>query len=68
MLAQIRGAEAVLADIETLDLGRLFDSVLLGSHLINFPDAETRSALLVACKRHVRSEGADLQGKRVHRT
>lgn len=64
MLAHIRGAETVLADIETLDLGRIFDAVLLGSTLINFPEAETRAALLAACRRHVGPGGAVLIERR----
>ena len=36
MLAHIRRAETVLANIETLDLGHQFDAVLLGSHLSTF--------------------------------
>ena len=57
MLAHVRGAETVLADIETLDLGRGFDAVLLASTLINFPEARTRAALLATCRRHVRPGG-----------
>ncbi|HEY9348562.1 MAG TPA: class I SAM-dependent methyltransferase, partial [Inquilinus sp.] len=34
MLAHVRGAETVLADIEDLDLGRTFAAVLLASTLI----------------------------------
>ena len=64
MLAHVRGAETVLADIEELDLGRGFDAVLLASTLINFPDAETRAALLATCRRHVRPGGAVLIERR----
>lgn len=64
MLAHIRGAETVLADIETLDLGRGFDAVLLASTLINFPDKGTRAALLTTCRRHVRPDGAVLIERR----
>ncbi|WP_395676855.1 class I SAM-dependent methyltransferase [Inquilinus sp.] len=64
MLAHVRGAETVLADIETLDLGRGFDAVLLASTLINFPEAATRAALLAACRRHVRPGGAVLIQRR----
>lgn len=35
MLAQVQGAETMLADIGTLDLGRTFPAVLLASQLIN---------------------------------
>ncbi|MFE0755805.1 class I SAM-dependent methyltransferase [Inquilinus sp. NPDC058860] len=64
MLAHVRGAETVLADIEDLDLGRSFDAVLLASTLINFPEAQTRAALLAACRRHVRPGGAVLIERR----
>lgn len=64
MLAHIRGAETVLADIETLDLDRGFDAVLLASTLINFPDKGTRAALLTTCRRHVRPRGAVLIERR----
>ncbi|MGO1080478.1 class I SAM-dependent methyltransferase [Inquilinus sp. CA228] len=64
MLAHVRGAETVLADIEDLDLGRGFDAVLLASTLINFPEAGTRAALLAACRRHVRPGGAVLIERR----
>jgi SAM-dependent methyltransferase len=64
MLAHIRGAETVLADIEDLDLGRRFDAVLLASTLINFPEARTRAALLATCRRHVRPGGAVLIERR----
>jgi SAM-dependent methyltransferase len=64
MLAHVRGAETVLADIEDLDLGRTFDAVLLASTLINFPQARTRAALLATCRRHVRPGGAVLIERR----
>ncbi|WP_343715384.1 class I SAM-dependent methyltransferase [Inquilinus sp.] len=64
MLAHIRGAETMLADIEDLDLGRTFDAVLLASTLINFPEARTRAALLAACRRHVAPGGAVLIERR----
>jgi SAM-dependent methyltransferase len=64
MLAHIRGAETVQADIEDLDLGRSFDAVLLASTLINFPEPRTRTALLATCRRHVRPGGAVLIERR----
>jgi SAM-dependent methyltransferase len=64
MLAHIRGAETVLADIEDLDLGRRFDAVLLASTLINFPEARTRAALLATCRRHVGPDGVVLIERR----
>ena len=64
MLAHVRGAETVLADIEDLDLGRSFAAVLLASTLINFPEAGTRAALLAACRRHVGPGGVVLIERR----
>ena len=57
MLANVRGAETVLADIEVLDLGRTFPVVLLASQLLNTPDQQQRSAFLATCRRHVQSDG-----------
>ena len=42
MLARIHGAETVSAKIQSLDLGRRFDLVLLASHLVNVPDDDLR--------------------------
>ena len=53
MLALITGAETVLADIETLDLGRRFPAVVLASNFVNHPDAEERRVMLACCSRHV---------------
>lgn len=60
MLGCIQGALTVLSDIETLDLGRRFDAVMLGSHFINVPDEQCRAALLSTCRQHVKAEGAVL--------
>jgi SAM-dependent methyltransferase len=57
MLERIHGAETVRARIETLDLGRRFDAVVLASHFINAPDREVRRTLLRVCRRHVRDGG-----------
>ncbi len=57
MLAFIRGAETVLADLETLDLERRFPVVVLASNFINDPDAATRRAYLASCARHVLPNG-----------
>ncbi|MFD9894951.1 class I SAM-dependent methyltransferase [Amycolatopsis sp. NPDC059027] len=53
MLALVRGAETVRARIGELRLGRVFDAVLLGSHLVNTPDEAERNALLAAARRHL---------------
>lgn len=60
MLAHIHGAETVLADLLTLDLGRRFDAVVAGSHLINTPDDAERLRLLEVCRRHARRDGVVL--------
>jgi len=46
-----------LADIETPILGRSFPVVLLASQLVNTPNRRRRSAFLMTCRRHVRSDG-----------
>ena len=60
MLDHTQGAETVLADVFTLNLGRTFDAVVAGSHLINKPDALQRRMLLEVCRRHVRDDGVVL--------
>ena len=57
MLAHIEDVETVLADIETLDLGRRFDAVLLSSNLINAESSALRLAFLRACRLHLDEEG-----------
>lgn len=49
--------ERHLADIEELDLGRIFDAVILASFLINTPHEHQRSEFLATCRRHI-EEGA----------
>jgi SAM-dependent methyltransferase len=60
MLARIHGAETVSAKIQSLDLGRRFDVVLLASHLVNVPDDALRLRFLRACRRHVLTGGCVL--------
>jgi len=60
MVQWVRGAETVIADIETLDLRRQFDAVVLGSHLVNTADDRTRAAFLATCRRHVADDGVVL--------
>jgi SAM-dependent methyltransferase len=59
MLAHVQAAETILSKIEDLRLGRVFDCVLLGSHLIN-ADSEQRRAFLRSCRRHVSASGCVL--------
>ena len=60
MLAHIRGATTVQADIVGLDLGRTFDCVLLASQLINVDDDIERAGFLATCARHVAPDGVVL--------
>lgn len=60
MLARVRGAETLLADLFSLDMGRVFDAVVAGSHLINSPEPSRRLSLLSVCRRHVREGGVVL--------
>jgi SAM-dependent methyltransferase len=58
MLQWIQHAETVAADIETLDLGRRFDAVILGSHLVNVPDLALRATFLASGARHLADSGS----------
>jgi SAM-dependent methyltransferase len=57
MLAHVVGAESVLGDIETLDLGRRFPVVLLASNFVNDADRERARRFLECCARHVLPDG-----------
>lgn len=57
MLRWVRGAATVLSDIETLNLDRRFETVVLGSHLINTPDERQRQDFLETCRRHLAPDG-----------
>ncbi|WP_181775306.1 class I SAM-dependent methyltransferase [Amycolatopsis pittospori] len=56
MLAHVRGA-TVCSKIEDLRLGRVFDAVLLGSHLVNTAADADREAFLVTAREHVAPGG-----------
>ncbi|MGK3200150.1 class I SAM-dependent methyltransferase [Amycolatopsis sp. MEPSY49] len=56
MLAHVRGS-TVCARIGELDLGRTFDAVLLGSHLINTAVDADRRAMLASARRHLGPSG-----------
>ena len=60
MLAHVRGADKICADIEGLDLGRSFPVVLLASHLVNTAEERQRRAFLEACARHIEPGGSIL--------
>ncbi|TXS19902.1 class I SAM-dependent methyltransferase [Streptomyces sp. ms191] len=74
MLAAVRerspGVATVHGSIESLDLERRFDVVLLGSFLVHTAEHRTRQALLEACRRHVKDDGRVLiqrEGEDWHR-
>ncbi|WP_062349117.1 class I SAM-dependent methyltransferase [Herbidospora yilanensis] len=56
MLARIPDLPTVAARIEGLDLGRVFDAVLLASTMIN-TDPEQRREFLKTCRRHLGPDG-----------
>jgi SAM-dependent methyltransferase len=58
MLDHITGVETVCSSIETLDLERRFDLVLLMSFVIETADADQRAAFLATCCRHVTDGGS----------
>ena len=60
MLAHVRGAETVHADIEGLDLARTFRCVLLASQLVNVDDDVQRAGFLATCACHVAPDGVVL--------
>jgi SAM-dependent methyltransferase len=60
MLAWVRGAETVRAEIQNLRLRRRFDVVLLASFLVKVPDPALRGRFLAACRDHVRDRGCVL--------
>jgi SAM-dependent methyltransferase len=57
MLAALRLATGVCADIDTLDLGTTFDAVLLMSHFVDVADEGSVNRLLGVARRHVRDRG-----------
>jgi len=60
MLAHVRGARTVCSSIEDLNLGEMFDVVLLASFLVNAGDEKVRQGLLRACRRHTADDGCVL--------
>jgi SAM-dependent methyltransferase len=60
MLSHIDYTETHLADVFELDLGKTYDAVVAGSHLINTPSAEQRLALLSVGRQHAGQEGVVL--------
>ncbi|MBZ3904628.1 MULTISPECIES: class I SAM-dependent methyltransferase [Streptomyces] len=60
MLASVRDATPVHADIEGLDLGRRFPAVVLAGYLVNTIVPGQRDAFLATCRRHVADDGVVL--------
>ncbi|MEV4136617.1 class I SAM-dependent methyltransferase [Dactylosporangium sp. NPDC049742] len=57
MLAQVRDARTVQADLGGLDLGERFPVVLAANTRTNAVDVTLRDELLAACRRHVTPDG-----------
>lgn len=57
MLAELRRAIGVRADVTTLDLGTRFSAVLLMSHFVDTADDGFVAAVLGTVRRHVRDDG-----------
>lgn len=56
VIQSVHDAAVTAADVDRLDVGRLFTVVILGSHLVNTPDEALRSAWLRAAERHLVGE------------
>jgi SAM-dependent methyltransferase len=54
------GAEQIATSIQSLNLGRHFDGVLLMSHLLNTDEDMLRHQFLLSCRRHVSPDGVVL--------
>lgn len=57
MIQAILPQDLDLPALAALDLGGPYDTVVLGSHLVNLPEAPRRSALLALAARHVADDG-----------
>jgi SAM-dependent methyltransferase len=58
MLDNATGLDTVCSSIETLDLRRTFDAVLLASTLINTPDPAACAAMVDTARRHTTNGGS----------
>jgi SAM-dependent methyltransferase len=56
MLAEVRAAHPLCAQIQTVELDERFDLVLALSHLVNSSD-DVRSGVLATCSRHLAQDG-----------
>jgi hypothetical protein len=53
----IHDADVTVGQVDRLDVGRRFVTVVLGSHLVNTPDEGLRRAWLRAAARHLAGDG-----------
>ena len=53
VMQSVHDLDSTADDIASLDVGRLFVAVILGSHLVNVPDPDLRRAFLEAARRHL---------------
>lgn len=53
VVQSVHDLDSTATDIAALDVGRLFEAVILGSHLVNVPDPDLRRAFLDAARRHL---------------
>jgi hypothetical protein len=53
----LHAADTEPEDLDRLDLGQRFATVILGSHLVNTPDEPLRRAYLSAARRHLDGRG-----------
>lgn len=51
-------ADGPVAALGAVDLGTRFETVVLGSHLVNLPDADARAAFLALASRHLEPGGS----------
>ena len=57
VIQSVHDPETTPAELDVLDIGRRFATVVLGSHLVNVVDADLRSAWLRAARRHLVAGG-----------
>jgi hypothetical protein len=57
VIQSLHAVDARPGDLDRLDLGQRFPTVILGSHLVNAPDEALRRAYLGAARRHLATDG-----------
>jgi hypothetical protein len=65
MLAALRAATGIRADVTTLDLGARFAAVLLMSHFVNTAEPGYAATVLGVVRRHLRADGFALVERHV---